>query len=142
MPTSRIRGQLGLPFPLPFPMSESVDTVVIGAGISGLVHAHACGPKARVVVLDSADRPGGLLWTVEEQGASFELGPETLPTGSESTEQLLAELGLEPRLAPQAAHRRYVVQGGQPVALPQSPRGRLDRRLNVSPTLTCPARAR
>ncbi len=115
------RGQLGLPFPLPFPLEKRLDTVVVGAGISGLVHAHALGPAARVVVLEAAARPGGMLWTADEGGASHELGPETLQTGQAAVEALLEELGLEARRAPHAVERRWIVHRGRLVPLPASP---------------------
>lgn len=102
-------------------MTESARTIVVGAGISGLARAHALGPQADVLVLDAADRPGGLMWTERAEGIGFELGPESLQVGSPATTELLSELGIDARPAPAAARRRYVVNAGRTVPLPRSP---------------------
>lgn len=53
------------------------DFVIIGAGISGLTAALAIKarqPKAKVVLLDAAHEPGGLLRSQEFGGMAFDLG--------------------------------------------------------------------
>ena len=42
---------------------ETVETLVVGAGISGLAWAHACGAQADLVVCEAAPRAGGLVRT-------------------------------------------------------------------------------
>ncbi len=52
-------------------MTETVDTVVIGAGVSGLGFANwwrERHPGAKVVVLEAADEPGGYCRTVVQDG--------------------------------------------------------------------------
>ena len=65
-------------------MRGVVDTLVVGAGLSGLAYAHARGPGADLLVLEATERPGGLVRTTRAQleggGAlQFEWGPELLP---------------------------------------------------------------
>ncbi|WP_373802104.1 FAD-dependent oxidoreductase, partial [Bacteroides heparinolyticus] len=54
------------------------DTVVIGAGITGLTCAFRLKEKgADVAVLERLDRVGGQIHTVREEGFVFESGPNT-----------------------------------------------------------------
>src|SRR5262245_42087994 len=104
-------------------MRGVVDTLVVGAGLSGLAYAHARGPAADLLVLEASDRPGGLIRTTKtalEGGGhvQFEWGPETLPGSAPALTALLAELKLEVRRAPPAAGRRLVQHGGRLHALP------------------------
>jgi len=91
----------------------AADTVVVGGGLSGLVHAHALARAGTdVLVLESAARPGGVVRTIEQDGYLLELGPNTV----RPTPALLAlarELGIagemrfsDPRLP------RFVEIGG------------------------------
>lgn len=53
------------------------DYVIVGAGVSGLTAALAIKsrhPQAKVKVIESSDRPGGLLQSVEFDGLFFDLG--------------------------------------------------------------------
>ena len=77
--------------------TETVETLVIGGGVSGLTYAHARGPRADLLVCEASSRSGGLVWTDADslQGARFERGPEALQTGSAATAELLSELALE-----------------------------------------------
>ena len=62
-------------------MTERLDTIVVGAGVSGLAYAQARGPNANLVVLEASSRAGGLVHT-DRGGPSgqyrFERGPEAL----------------------------------------------------------------
>jgi len=132
-------------------MRGVVDTVVVGAGLSGLAYAHARGPGADLLVLEASDRPGGLIRTTRtalEGGGHvrFEWGPEMLPGGAPALSALLAELKLETRLAPPAAARRLVLHGGRLHTLPTGPlslltSGLLSRRGRLR-ALTEPLRSR
>jgi oxygen-dependent protoporphyrinogen oxidase len=72
----------------------NVDTIVIGGGLSGLVHAHALAREgAEVMVLEKSAEPGGVVRTVEKDGYLLELGPNTVrPTLAILL--LAAELGI------------------------------------------------
>ncbi len=91
-----------------------VDTVVVGAGISGLAYAHGLGPAADVLVLEASARAGGLMRTEHVDGLGsavhYEWGPEALQDNAPETRALLGELGLEPVLAAPDAARRYVLR--------------------------------
>ena len=59
-------------------MTRCVETLVVGAGISGLAYAHARGPQADLVVLEGAKRAGGLVHTER-------LGAQTVSAGEGTT---------------------------------------------------------
>src|SRR5262245_64813176 len=74
---------------------EPLDTLVVGAGISGLVFARERVRAGReVLVLEAAARPGGLVRTHEHDGFRFEDGPEALPGNARTIRALCQELGL------------------------------------------------
>ncbi|HET7451737.1 MAG TPA: protoporphyrinogen oxidase [Thermoanaerobaculia bacterium] len=58
---------------------STVGTVVVGGGLSGLVHAHALVRSGEdVVVLESGAVPGGVVRSLEQDGYLLELGPNTV----------------------------------------------------------------
>lgn len=100
-----------------------VDTLVIGAGMSGLSAAyHLIKTGRRVRVLEAAKRPGGAVGTRRVDGWQFETGPNTLMR-SPPLNALLSELDLETAAinANELAKKRFVVKNGHPVALPGGP---------------------
>jgi len=132
-------------------MAGTLDTLVLGAGISGLAYALEYGTAAELLMLDAAPRAGGLVRTshaqVPDVGAlRFEWGPEALQDNSDETRALLGELGLQPLPAAAASARRYVCWRGRLVPLPLAPGDVLGSPL-LSPAgklraLTEPFRAR
>lgn len=107
-------------------MRGVVDTLVVGAGLSGLAYAHARGAQADLLVLEASNRPGGLIRTTRTQlegGGTVQLewGPETLPGAAPELSALLAELKLDVRRAPPAAARRLVLHAGRLHTLPTGP---------------------
>jgi oxygen-dependent protoporphyrinogen oxidase len=105
-------------------MTNDADTLVIGAGISGLSTAYGLKKRGRsVVVLESAARAGGVIGTRRRDGALFEVGPNSTLDTTPRINELLGDLGLSgERLDANAvAGTRFVVRGGKPVALPTSP---------------------
>jgi protoporphyrinogen/coproporphyrinogen III oxidase len=106
-------------------VADSVDTLVVGAGIAGLAYAHARG-DASLLVLDAAPRAGGLLRTGRAElpglGAlRFEWGPEALQDDAPETLALLGELSLRPVPAAAASAQRFVCWRGRLVSVPLSP---------------------
>ena len=101
-------------------------TVVIGAGIGGLVAARQ---RARaghdIVLLERSPEPGGVMRTVRRDGFLLETGPNTVRPTPELL-ALVSELGLEPELLVTSPRLpRYVDFGGRLHALPTSPSGLL-----------------
>src|SRR5262245_34284835 len=93
-----------------------LDTVVVGAGISGLAFAHArVAAGGEVLVLEAAARAGGLVRTITEEGFRYETGPEAVPAGKH-VRALAEELGLALVEAPAAAAKRYLQLDGKLVA--------------------------
>jgi len=111
-------------------MSESAPVIVIGGGISGL----ACAYRLRrlglpVTLLESKDRIGGLVGTVERDGFLFDTGPQSFQ-GTSILMDLIRELGLEDKLQtanPQAA--RFVLAHGKLREIPMSPKAFLTSSL-------------
>jgi oxygen-dependent protoporphyrinogen oxidase len=103
-------------------MRRESETLVIGAGISGLAYAHARGPDADLLVLEGSDCAGGLVRTVAEGGLRWEEGPEALQSGNAEVEALLRELGLATQEVPSDARRRWVVHQGRLVDVPMGPK--------------------
>ena len=97
-------------------------TIVVGAGMSGLVRARALAQRGEdVVLLEASDRPGGAVRTERKDGFLLELGPNTVRPTPELW-NLVGDLGLrdeallaDPRLP------RYVEWQGKLHALPMAP---------------------
>lgn len=103
-----------------------LDTLVIGAGISGLTTAfHLARGGKRVAVLESSPRVGGSLETRTDGPWRFELGPNTVLESHESVTRLIREAGLEGEkvTASPSARRRYLWKGGRLHPLPSGPLG-------------------
>lgn len=77
---------------------EQVDVVVIGAGLSGLVAARELHRRGvDVLVLESADRPGGRALTeTTALGSRVDLGGQWIGHGHHRITALAAELGATP----------------------------------------------
>jgi oxygen-dependent protoporphyrinogen oxidase len=105
---------------------NTLDTLVVGAGISGLTTAfHLSRGGQRVAVLEASSRVGGSLETRTEGPWRFELGPNTVLESHESVGRLIREAGLEEEkiTASPAAKRRYLWKGGRLHPLPSGPLG-------------------
>ncbi len=103
---------------------ETLDTLVIGAGISGLAYAHLRSRGEELLVLEAAERAGGLIRTVRIEAPvplTIEHGPEALAWEGGELAPLVTELGLELRPAQRQASKRFVVSGGRLREVPLSP---------------------
>lgn len=70
-------------------------TVVVGAGVAGLVVARDLAARGRrVVLLERSDRAGGCVTSAQVAGLTVDAGAEAFATRSPVVPDLLAELGL------------------------------------------------
>jgi oxygen-dependent protoporphyrinogen oxidase len=103
-------------------MTSSTPAVVIGAGISGLVCAHALNKRGvDALVLEASPRAGGAICSERRDDFLLELGPQSF-SGTASLRALCAELGLADNLlkAPASAPR-YVLISGKLKEVPLNP---------------------
>jgi len=100
----------------------NVDSVIIGAGISGLVAAHRLKKMGRnLLLVESGDNTGGVIRSREVEGFLIECGPNSL-RGSHEFLDLVEELNLTGELItadPRAP--AYVYADGRLQAVPMSP---------------------
>ena len=102
-----------------------IDALVVGAGIAGLAAAHTLqGAGAEVLVVDPADRPGGVMRTDHEAGFVYERGPNTALVKAPML-RFLERLRLSDQMRPAtpAARKRFVYRHGRLVQVPGSPWG-------------------
>jgi oxygen-dependent protoporphyrinogen oxidase len=75
-----------------------VDVAIVGGGVSGLATAYRLverlGADASVVVLESADRPGGKVTTRTVAGLPVDTGPDAFLSRAPELRELIARLGL------------------------------------------------
>jgi oxygen-dependent protoporphyrinogen oxidase len=127
------------------PQKRSLDgtllpVAVIGGGITGLTAAwHLQRAGIPVVVFEAGGTAGGVTGSVRDGDWLWETGPNTLFESSPEIRMFIEQLGLSARRleASPVARKRYVVRGGEPVALPDSP-----LKFAVSPLLSWPAKLR
>ena len=115
-------------------MTEVLDVLIVGAGISGLTLAHAL-KKAnnhsplKILVAESQDRVGGNITTVTTEDFLWEEGPNSFSPTPELL-KLAVDVGLKPDLI--FADRklpRYVYWNGQLQPVPMSPTAMLHSQL-------------
>ncbi len=98
------------------------DSIIIGAGISGLVAAHRLKKLGRdILIVESGDQVGGVIRSFDAEGFLIERGPNSL-RGTHEFLDLVEELDLTDQLVvadPRAP--AYVYAGGQLHAVPISP---------------------
>lgn len=97
---------------------------VIGAGITGLVAAFELRRQGTAcTVYEAADRVGGVIRTVCEEGFLVECGPNSILDTHPNLGKLISRLGLDGNKLPAntAAINRFIVRDGEPIALPVSP---------------------
>jgi oxygen-dependent protoporphyrinogen oxidase len=113
---------------------------IIGGGITGLTAAFYL--KRRnipVLLLEAADRVGGVIQTARRDGYLAEFGPNSILETSPVISDLVRDLGLESRrvYSDPSAEKRYVVRDKRPVAIPGSAAGIL-----ATPLFSFPAKLR
>ena len=102
----------------------TIDALVVGAGLSGLVVAYALRESGmRVVTTEIADRPGGVLATRERDGFRYETAANSALDDGVNFGPLLRSLGIEGERIDTAktAAKRFVVRDARLQPLPMSP---------------------
>jgi protoporphyrinogen/coproporphyrinogen III oxidase len=103
-------------------MSLQVQTLVVGAGISGLITAYAlqkCGIST--LVLEASSRPGGVIQSLQRDGFLIECGPQSF-SGNASITSICRDLGiLDQRLVADSKAPRFVLINGKLQNVPMGP---------------------
>lgn len=105
-------------------MNDSVDALIIGAGLTGLSTARLLADRGlKVAILEKSSRSGGVIQTQHSDGFLCEKGPNSMMIKSWQVQNFIKELGIEDQLvdASTEASKRFLVKNGKIVALPQSP---------------------
>jgi len=105
---------------------------VIGGGITGLTAGFYLKRRGiPVTVYEAGVRAGGVIESRRQMDYLAECGPNTILETSPKIAQLVLDAGLKSRrfYSDPKAEARYLVRGGQPVAMPRSPLGFFTTRL-------------
>ena len=97
-----------------------IDVAIVGGGIAGLAAAYELSRRGRsFVVLESAPRAGGVIFSEEYDGFTIDGGPDSLLIQKPEGIALCQEIGLGDRLVPtQLPRLAYIQRGGRLHALP------------------------
>ena len=99
------------------------DVVILGAGLTALTTAHHL-KKSGVdfVMLEKADRAGGVIHTISEKGYVYEEGPNSGVFGNVEVLRLFDDLtgDCDLETANENVKKRYILKNGQWEALPSS----------------------
>lgn len=102
-------------------MKMKKDTIIVGAGITGLTAAFYLRRQRRdFMVLEEKERPGGVISTLRENGFLFETGPNTGVLGQPEAAALFEDLGNHATLeiAGKQVSKRYILKNGSWHPLP------------------------
>jgi len=97
------------------------DVVILGAGLTGLTTAHHLKKRGLdLVIIDQANRVGGVIHTVREKGFLYEEGPNSGVIGNIEVIRLFEQLAPDCELEVASSHvkKRYVLKNGRWEALP------------------------
>ena len=110
------------------------DTVIIGAGLSGLTTAYLLRSRCyghSLLLLEKSQRTGGALRTLSEEGFTTEWAAHGFLDNCRESRELLAETGLESECvrAPLGRFVRHICLSGRLRQIPQTPRAILSTPL-------------
>ncbi len=123
-------------------MTEQLDTLIIGGGLSGLTVAHKLrthSPGHRYLVLEKSASTGGVIRSHQENGYISEIGPHGFLDNCPQSLQLLLETGLDRECvkAPLLHFVRYVYLNGRLYCIPQTP-----KKILMAPLIPWPDKLR
>lgn len=92
---------------------SSADTIVVGAGLTGLAAANVIHRAGRdVMVLEASDRPGGRIMTMSRNGDFIEAGGQAVFSNYTEMFGLIDQVGLTGDLVPSSGYARYIDRTG------------------------------
>jgi oxygen-dependent protoporphyrinogen oxidase len=123
-------------------MENHIDTLIIGAGLSGLTVAHFLHkyqPGTKIVILEKGSSPGGAIRSFHQDGFLAEWGAHGFLDNVEASRELLVDTGLdkEAQKAPLDEFVRYICLNGKLNLIPQNP-----KKILKSNLVTLPAKLR
>ena len=106
---------------------QSTDTLIIGAGLSGLTVAQKLRSSCygqRFILLEKSSSTGGVIRSHRENGFTAEIGPHGFLDNCAESRQLLKETGLDTECikSPLLNFVRYILLDGKLRMIPQTPR--------------------
>ncbi len=107
-------------------MTQQLDTIIVGAGLSGLTVAHtlqATSRQHRFLVLEKSNSTGGVIRSHMENGFIAESGPHGFLDNCKESVEILKETGLDKEAikSPLIKFVRYVYLDGALRMIPQTP---------------------
>lgn len=115
------------------PSASSGGIAVLGGGISGIAAAFwltELMPGAKVTVFESANRLGGLIGTLRQDGFLLETGPLAFPTVARATGALMRSAGLSAACLPSRMSGGIALWNGlEAVSVPKGMLDALRRRI-------------
>ena len=102
---------------------KQVDTIILGAGISGLTLAHYLNKKnLDFLVVESQPKVGGNIISFEKSGFVCENGPNTLLLNKKSVVELIDEIGLKDKIIfpNDYNNKRFLLRKGKLIPIPQN----------------------
>jgi oxygen-dependent protoporphyrinogen oxidase len=108
-------------------MKNSIDTLIIGGGLSGLTVAHFLQkyrPGTNITILEKSSSPGGAIRSFHQDDYLAEWGAHGFLDNIEASRELLVDTGLdrEAQKAPLDEFVRYICLNGKLNLIPQTPK--------------------
>lgn len=100
---------------------RTLDTVVVGGGVSGLIYARERAMRGdTVVLLEASDHVGGAVWSHTLEGIEANTGAEAFAIGGGNMLSLVKDLGLEEQIVSPATGSSFIVGHTHAYASPRN----------------------
>jgi len=106
--------------------NETKETIIIGAGLTGLTLAHKLNQNQQdFLVLEKSHRPGGVIQTKEKEGFVYETGPNTGIVKYGEVAELFEEIKsyCTPEIPDESVKKRFIWKNGRWHQLPSGLKG-------------------